>query len=124
MPIERQPSGDPRVGRSFVSPKAAVASPNALATSAGVDVLTRAAPRWAMVAVNAALGVVYPHMSGPGGDAFWLVHDRASGQHMSTTPAAARLGPRPSTGIPRRYPRAVPGPRSPSRRGGRLVPNA
>jgi gamma-glutamyltranspeptidase len=37
----------------------------------------------AMVAVNAALGVVYPHMTGPGGDAFWLVHDAASGrQHV------------------------------------------
>src|SRR4051794_8594715 len=37
----------------------------------------------AMVAANAALGVVYPHMSGVGGDAFWLIHDAASGrQHV------------------------------------------
>ncbi|WJJ13775.1 gamma-glutamyltransferase [Prescottella equi] len=105
MPIERQPSGDPRVGRSFVSPKAAVASPNALATSAGVDVLTRGGTAVdAMVAVNAALGVVYPHMSGPGGDAFWLVHDSASGQQhvYNASGGAARAA------TIDRYPKAVP----------------
>lgn len=61
MPIERQPSGDPRVGRSFVSPKAAVASPNALATSAGVDVLTRGG-----TAVDAMVAVM-PHWA-------WYIH--------------------------------------------------
>lgn len=34
----------------------------------------------AMVATNAVLGVVYPHMGGAGGDAFWLVHDAAGRQ--------------------------------------------
>jgi gamma-glutamyltranspeptidase/glutathione hydrolase len=32
-----------------------------------------------MVAVNAALAVVYPHMTGMGGDAFWLIFDARSG---------------------------------------------
>ncbi|MEA2248260.1 MAG: oxamate amidohydrolase, partial [Solirubrobacteraceae bacterium] len=62
----------------------------------------------AMVAVNATLGVVYPHMTGAGGDAFWLVHDadagaqhvlRASGRAAS---AATRALSRRRHRIPRR----------------------
>ncbi|MDY0395247.1 gamma-glutamyltransferase [Virgibacillus halophilus] len=34
----------------------------------------------AMVAVNATLGVVFPHMTGAGGDAFWLIYDAKTKQ--------------------------------------------
>ena len=47
----------------------------------------------AMVAVNAALGVVYPHMTGPGGDAFWLIHDAATRQqHVLNASGRAGMG--------------------------------
>src|SRR5215475_8686918 len=32
------------------------------------------------IATSAVLAVVYPHMTGLGGDAFWLIHDGASGE--------------------------------------------
>jgi gamma-glutamyltranspeptidase/glutathione hydrolase len=52
-----------------------VAAPHQLATAAGLRMLHRGGNAIdAMVAVNAALGVLYPHMTGPGGDAFWLIY--------------------------------------------------
>ena len=75
---------EPHHARPFLARRAAVAAPNELASVAGLGVLARGGSAVdAMVAVNAALGVVYPHMSGVGGDAFWLVHDAATGaQHV------------------------------------------
>ena len=110
-------TGDPRYGRSFVARSAAVASPHELASVAGLGVLQRGGTAVdAMVAVNAALGVVYPHMSGAGGDAFWLIHDAATGtQHVlnaSGRAAAAATRDRYSTGIDFRGPASaltVPG---------------
>jgi gamma-glutamyltranspeptidase len=59
----------------------AVAAPHALASEAGARVLRDGGNAVdAMVAVNAALAVVYPHMTGMGGDAFWLIFDAHSGQ--------------------------------------------
>ncbi|MGP5394883.1 gamma-glutamyltransferase [Arthrobacter rhombi] len=71
---------------------AAVSSPHELATSAGVDILRRGGSAVdAMVATNAALGVLYPHMTGAGGDAFWVIHDAKSGsQHVLN--ASGRAG--------------------------------
>jgi gamma-glutamyltranspeptidase/glutathione hydrolase len=73
----------------------------------------------AMVAVNAALSVVYPHMTGVGGDAFWLIYEASTGRvhALNATGRAARsatlhLYRRFGATVPRRGPHAaltVPG---------------
>ncbi|HMG59187.1 MAG TPA: gamma-glutamyltransferase, partial [Burkholderiales bacterium] len=50
-----------------------VASPHSLASAAGVDALRAGGSAVdAAIATGAALSVLYPHMTGVGGDAFWL----------------------------------------------------
>lgn len=52
-----------------------VTAPHRLAALAGRDVLVAGGTAIeAMVAMAATVAVVYPHMNGIGGDAFWLVH--------------------------------------------------
>ena len=82
----------PRQGRSMMAARGAVSSPHELASSAGLDMLRRGGTAVdAMVATNAALGVLYPHMTGAGGDAFWIIHDAATGtQHVLN--ASGRAG--------------------------------
>src|SRR5690606_26576068 len=56
------------------SRRAMVTSPHHLASQAGLDVLKDGGNAVeAAVAVAATLAVVYPHMTGIGGDGFWLI---------------------------------------------------
>lgn len=58
-----------------------VVSPHHLASEAGLAVLRDGGnAAEAAVATAAALCVVYPHMTGLGGDAFWTIHDPAGGR--------------------------------------------
>src|SRR5579863_2846468 len=70
-----------------------VTSPHALATQAGIAVLRdggNAAD--AIVAVGAALAVLYPHMTGIGGDAFFLYYDAAAGRVHAYNGSGAAAG--------------------------------
>ncbi len=59
-----------------LSPRGMVACPHALASQAGVDALRAGGSAVdAAIAASAALSVLYPHMTGLGGDAFWLIYD-------------------------------------------------
>lgn len=60
--------------------RGAVVSPHHLATEAGLGVLRAGGTAVdAAIATNAALAVVAGHSCGLGGDAFWLIHDQATG---------------------------------------------
>ena len=53
-----------------------VTSPHHLASEAGAAVLRDGGSAVdAAIATAAVLAVIYPHMTGMGGDAFWLIHD-------------------------------------------------
>jgi gamma-glutamyltranspeptidase / glutathione hydrolase len=60
--------------------RAMIATPHYLASSVGSAILQQGGNAFdAAVAISAALGVVYPHMTGLGGDAFFLMHHPATG---------------------------------------------
>ncbi|WP_339177015.1 gamma-glutamyltransferase [Paenibacillus sp. FSL H8-0317] len=64
-----------------ISREVMVTSPHYLASAVGSSILQKGGNAYdAAVAVSATLGVVYPHMTGLGGDAFFLIHDGASGE--------------------------------------------
>ncbi|MDF2922207.1 MAG: gamma-glutamyltransferase [Paenibacillaceae bacterium] len=69
-----------------------VVSPHYLATAAGARILSKGGNAFdAAVAVSACLAVVYPHMTGLGGDAFWLVYSSAD-QAVRAYNASGRSG--------------------------------
>ncbi|HEY9889192.1 MAG TPA: gamma-glutamyltransferase [Candidatus Obscuribacterales bacterium] len=65
--------------KSLSSDCGAVVCPHVLASHVGARVLRAGGSAVdAAIATQAALGVVYPHMTGLGGDAFWLIYDAAT----------------------------------------------
>ena len=55
--------------------RGAVVSPHSLASQAGLDILREGGNAIeATIAIASTLAVVYPHMTGIGGDGFWLLH--------------------------------------------------
>ncbi|MFS0836648.1 gamma-glutamyltransferase [Paenibacillus sp. 1P03SA] len=105
---------DPRYGRSCIARKSAVATPSNLASMAANRILNEGGSAVdAMVAANSVLSVVFPHMTGAGGDAFWLIYDAKTGKRHSLN-ATGRSGSKVSMsnysrkdGIDVRGPKAV-----------------
>ena len=59
-----------------MAPSGMVACPHALASQAGADALRAGGSAVdAAIAASSTLAVIYPHMTGLGGDAFWLIYD-------------------------------------------------
>ncbi|OUJ06854.1 gamma-glutamyltransferase family protein [Acetobacter malorum] len=59
---------------TFHATRGMVTSPHHLASQAGLDILKKGGTALeAVVATAATLSAVYPHMTGLGGDAFWLI---------------------------------------------------
>ena len=75
------PNG-PRTGRPpTYAPHGVVSTPHYLASEAGVNVLQSGGSAVdAAIAANTVLCVVYPHMSGLGGDGFWLIAEPGAGR--------------------------------------------
>jgi gamma-glutamyltranspeptidase/glutathione hydrolase len=66
---------------SMIGTEAMIVSPHALASAAGAAMLQRGGNAFdAAVAVSACLAVVYPHMTGLGGDSFWLTYTPSEGR--------------------------------------------
>ena len=93
-----------------------VSSPHHLASEAGLGVLREGGSAVeAVIAAGACLCVVYPHMCGLGGDAFWTLYDPASARvtcidaagHSGLHVHGEYLKKRGHTAIPRRGPQAM-----------------
>ena len=65
------------MNKPIVGSKTMVVSPHYLASQAGNTILEKGGNAFdAAVAVSACLAVVYPHMTGLGGDSFWLTYSK------------------------------------------------
>lgn len=81
---------------------AAVAAPHDLAAAAGRDILLEGGNAVeAMVAMAAAIAVVYPHMNSIGGDGFWTIGEARAGDGPVRTIMAG--GPAATAATIRRY---------------------
>ena len=78
------------------APHGMVTCPHALASQAGVDVLKAGGSAVdAAIAAGSTLAVIYPHMTGLGGDAFWLIYDaKAPTPTTACAPSTAAAAPR------------------------------
>lgn len=66
--------------KPVIGTKTMVVSPHYLASTAGARILEKGGNAFdAAVAVSATLAVVYPHMTGLGGDSFWLTYSATDG---------------------------------------------
>ncbi|WP_110928922.1 gamma-glutamyltransferase [Bacillus massiliglaciei] len=66
------------MNRAIIGTKRMVVSPHYLASGAGNKILERGGNAFdAAVAVSSCLAVVYPHMTGLGGDSFWLTYHKS-----------------------------------------------
>jgi gamma-glutamyltranspeptidase len=62
--------------KSVIGTKTMVVSPHYLASAVGAAILQKGGNAYdAAIAVSACLAVVYPHMTGLGGDSFWLMYN-------------------------------------------------
>lgn len=93
-----------------------VVAPHYLAAEAGLNILREDGNAVeAAVATAAALSVVYPHMTGLGGDVFWTIHDPVSGRVVCVDGSGLsgqRVGPEHlremgHTALPQRGPAAM-----------------
>ena len=77
--------------KPILGTRGAVVASHSLAAQAGLDILREGGNAIeATIAVAATLAVVYPHMTGIGGDGFWLLH--APGQPMRSIDACGAAG--------------------------------
>ena len=112
MNIEEKEGG--KMAPQVTGTQKMVVSPHSLASAAGARILQQGGNAFdAAVAVSACLAVVYPHMTGLGGDSFWLTYSteerkvrayNASGRSGSRITAASFAG---ESAIPQRGPRSV-----------------
>lgn len=66
--------------KTEISKNAMVVSPHHIASDAGIEILKQGGNALeATIAVASSLAIHYPHMTGIGGDAFWLVYDPIEG---------------------------------------------
>lgn len=67
--------------QAIIASSSMVVSPHYLASMAGARILERGGNAYdAAIAVSSCLAVVYPHMTGLGGDSFWLTYSAGEGQ--------------------------------------------
>jgi len=77
--------------KPILGSRGAVVAPHSLASQAGLDILRAGGNAIeATIATAAALAVVYPHMTGIGGDGFWLMHE--PGRDMQSIDACGHTG--------------------------------